>query len=116
MGQINPLKNLVCSNTSFSLAANAQTSSQRVSENLFNPPRGGGAPIFYTSAKWNIGATAFNGERSTDFNNFGILMYAHMKAGGKKRKRLTTQISQSFVCVRFRPSEQTTQNEKPYFL
>jgi len=101
MGQINPLKNLVCSNTSFSLAANAQTSSQRVSENLFNPPRGGGAPIFYTSAKWNVGAAAFNGERSTDFSNFGILMYAHMKAGGKKKNKANNSDFTEFCLCSF---------------
>lgn len=87
MGQINPLKNPVCSNTSFFLAANAQTSSQQVSENLFNPLQEGGAQIFYISAKRKTGATAFNGERSTDFSNFGILMRVHMKVGVEKKNK-----------------------------
>lgn len=37
------------------------------------------------------------------------------KLVGKKKKRVTTQISLSFVSVCFNPSEQTCQNEKPYF-
>ena len=47
------------------------------------------------------GDAAFNGERSTDFSNFGILMYAHMKAGGKKKNKANNSDFTEFCLCSF---------------
>lgn len=84
MGQINPLKNPVCSNTSFFLAANAQTSPQQSQKTCSTHCRKEEHKYFTSVPN---GATAFNGECSTDFSNFGILMRVHMKVGGEKKNK-----------------------------
>lgn len=122
MGQINPLKNPVCSNTSFPLAANAERHHLRESPKTCLTYCGEEEHKYFKyTQSWTLVALPSVGNAPPpsslpQIEPWQLAFFVFIKNQWKKRVRVTPQIALSFVCVCFKPSEQTSQNEKPYFV